>query len=162
LRDVDRVPDVWTGNRKKNSSVSLNPHPVGLPEFERNKMKHINQLSREEIKRLGVAVLRSWLFCWCCTSCRRCRYHYCDHTMATDAATVASAFWLQSSALLQSSSSVRSVTGQGGGTTSPILRGFMASILQTDLLELVNQWEERVAFNEGYRKQKFQCFKCRS
>lgn len=30
----------------------------------------------------------------------------------------------------------------------------MASILQTDLLELVNQWEERVAFNEGYRKQK--------
>lgn len=30
----------------------------------------------------------------------------------------------------------------------------MASILQTDLLDLVNQWEERVAFNEGYRKQK--------
>lgn len=30
----------------------------------------------------------------------------------------------------------------------------MASILQTDLLDLVNQWEERVAFNEGFRKQK--------
>ena len=30
----------------------------------------------------------------------------------------------------------------------------MVSILEIDVLTLFNQWEERVAFNEGYRKQK--------
>lgn len=30
----------------------------------------------------------------------------------------------------------------------------MASILNTDLGDLYNQWGERVAFNEGYQRQK--------